>query len=104
MNSMRGIYLSERALLDIAEASGYLDRETGNPEFGNRLVIDLERVMYLIAENPVMGRARSDLKDGLRGFPHGSYTIFWRPHGYGIEIIRVLHQRQDVEREFGLKP
>jgi plasmid stabilization system protein ParE len=74
---MRGIYLSEPALLDIGEASEYLDRETGNPEFGNRLVIDLRRVMYLIAENPLMGRARPELQEGLRGFPHGTYTIFW---------------------------
>lgn len=90
-------------MLDVAEASGYLDRETGNPEFGNRLVIDLHRVMYLIAENPLMGRARPELQEGLRGFPHGSYTIFWRLHDAEIEIVRVLHQRQDVEREFGIK-
>ena len=100
---MRGIYLSETALLDIAEASGYLDRETGNPEFGDRLVIDLRRVMYLIAANPLMGRPRLDLQEGLRGFPHGHYTIFWRLHDYEVEIVRVLHQRQDVEREFGIK-
>ena len=99
---MRGVRLASRAELDIAEASEYLDRETGNPEFGNRLVIDLQRVMYLIAENPWMGRARSDLQKGLRGFPHGSHTLFWRLHGQDVEIIRVLHQRQDVEREFGL--
>jgi toxin ParE1/3/4 len=87
----------------MAQASEYLDRVTGNPEFGNRLVVDLVRVMYLIAENPWMGRARPELQKGLRGFPHGWYTIFWRPHDDAIEIIRVLHQRQDVEREFGLK-
>lgn len=100
---MRGVYLSERAVLDVAEASEYLDRETGNPEFGNRLVFDLQRVMYLIAENPLMGRRRPDLQKGLRGFPHGSYTIFWRLHDDVVEIVRVLHQRQDVEREFGIK-
>jgi plasmid stabilization system protein ParE len=72
---MRGVYLSERALLDVVEASGYLDRETGNPEFGNRLVIDLRRVMYLIAENPLMGRPRLDLQEGLRGCPHGHHKI-----------------------------
>lgn len=100
---MKGVYLAERALLDVAEASEYLDHETGNPEFGHRLVIDLQRVMYLIAENPGMGRSRTDLQKGLRGFPHGHYTIFWRLHDSDVEIVRVLHQRQDVEREFGLK-
>jgi toxin ParE1/3/4 len=100
---MRAIRLSSQAELDIAEASDYLDRESGNPDFGNRLVVDLRRVMYLIAENPWMGRSRSDLLKGLRGFPHGSRTIFWRLHVDHIEVVRVLHQRQDLEREFGLK-
>ena len=100
---MRGIRIARRAEADLANASEYLDGETGNPEFGNRLVLDLERVMYLIAENPWMGRARSDLRKGLRGFPHGSHTIFWRLHDEYIEIVRVLHQRQDAEQEFGVK-
>jgi toxin ParE1/3/4 len=101
---MRGVFLAERALLDVAEASEYLDHQTGNPEFGHRLVIDLKRVMHLIAENPGMGRLRTDLQKGLRSFPHGHYTIFWRLNGPDVEIVRVLHQRQDVEREFGIKP
>jgi toxin ParE1/3/4 len=92
---VRGVRLARRAELDVAQAAEYLDRETGNPEFGNRLVGDLQRVMYLIAENPWMGRARPELQKGLRAFPHGSHTIFWRPSVKYIEIIRVLHQRQD---------
>lgn len=68
---MRHIYLTSRAELDVAEASEYLDRETENSEFGHRLVLDLRRVMYLIAENPWIGRARPELRKGLRGFPHG---------------------------------
>lgn len=88
----------------MAEAWDYLDSETGNPGIGFDLVNDLVRVMYLIAENPWLGRARPDLRKGLRAFPHGRYTIFWRPHVARIEIVRVLHQRQDVEHEFNVKP
>jgi toxin ParE1/3/4 len=100
---VRRIHAAHRAELDIAEAAAYLDRETGTSAFGSRLVADLQRVMYPIAENPQMGRAREDLQEGFRGFPHGHYTIFWRLHDDAIEIVRVLHQRQDVEREFGVK-
>lgn len=100
---MSRIRLTHRAERDIAKASEYLDRETGNPEFGHRLVLDFQRVMYLISENPRMGRARPELRKGLRGFSHGHHTIFWRLRGEDIQIVRVLHQRQDVEREFGLK-
>jgi toxin ParE1/3/4 len=100
---MREVRVARRAELDLAEASDYLDRETGNPEFGNEVVADLQRVMYLIAENPWMGRARPDLRKGLRAFPHGHHTIFWRPHIRFIEIIRVLHQRQDAEQAFNVE-
>lgn len=100
---MRGVRVARRAERDLTEASEYLDRETGNPAFGIDLVDDLVRVMYLIAENPLMGRERSDLRKGLRAFPHGHYTIFWRPHIDRIDIVRVLHQRQDEEKEFDVK-
>ena len=100
---MRGVRVARRAERDLAEASEYLEGETGNPGFGVDLVNDLVRVMYLIAENPWMGRARSDLRKGLRAFPHGQYTIFWRPHVHRIDVVRVLHQRQDAEQEFNVK-
>jgi toxin ParE1/3/4 len=100
---VRIIRLSPEAEDDLVQAAEYLDRETGNPEFGHRLHDGLDQVMDLIAENPWMGRAREDLQEGLRGFPHGHYTIFWRLHDDDVEIVRVLHQRQDVEREFGVK-
>jgi toxin ParE1/3/4 len=100
---VRSIRLSPEAEDDLTQAAEYLDRETANQDFGHRLHNDLGHTMDLIAENPWIGRARHDLQEGLRGFPHGSYTIFWRLHGEEVQIIRVLHQRQDVEAEFGIK-
>jgi plasmid stabilization system protein ParE len=100
---VRSIFLSPEAEDDLIQAAEYLDRETGNAVFGHRLHDEIDHVMNLIVENPLMGRARPDLQNGLRGFPHGQYTIFWRLRENEIEIVRVLHQRQDVEREFGIK-
>jgi toxin ParE1/3/4 len=100
---VRSIRFSPEAEEDLAEAADYLDRESGNPDFGDRLNDDFDHLTDLIAANPLMGRARPELQKGLRGFPHGSYTIFWRLHDDHVEIVRVLHQRQDVEREFGIK-
>ncbi|MBW3572339.1 MAG: type II toxin-antitoxin system RelE/ParE family toxin [Gemmatimonadetes bacterium] len=100
---MRIIRVSPEAEDDLIQAAEYLDRETGNPEFGHRLHDGLDHVMELIAENPWMGRARPDLEEGLRAFHHARFTIFWRLHVDTVEIVRVLHQRQDVEREFGVK-
>jgi toxin ParE1/3/4 len=100
---VRKLYLSPEAEEDLIEAAEYLDQATANNVFGNQLLDDMDRVMDLIAENPSMGRARPELRKGLRGFSRGHYTIFWRLHDQEIEIVRVLHHRQDAEREFGVK-
>jgi toxin ParE1/3/4 len=100
---VRKLYLSPEAEEDLFQAAEYLDRATANRAFGHQLHDDIDHVMDLIAENPSMGRPRPELRNGLRGFSHGHYTIFWRLHGDEIEIVRVLHHRQDLEREFGVR-
>ena len=100
---MRIIRLSHEAEQDLTEAADYLDQQTGNPSFGNRLLDELDHVMNLIAEHPWMGRERGELQPGLRGFPHGSFVIFWRVEKTIVEIVRILHQKRDVEKAFGLR-
>lgn len=53
-----------------------------------------------LAEHPVMGRSRSELLADLRSFPAGSYAIFYRPTGGGVEILRVIHQARDITSMF----
>ncbi|MBD2690580.1 type II toxin-antitoxin system RelE/ParE family toxin [Anabaena catenula] len=36
----------------------------------------------------------------LRSFPVKIYLIFYRPIDQGIEIVRILHGSQDIERIF----
>lgn len=100
---MRKLYLSPEAEEDLIQAADYLDQATANEVFGDRLHEDFDYVLDLIAENPMMGRARPDLRKGLRAFPHGHHTIFWRLYNEEIEVVRVLHHRQDAEQEFGVK-
>lgn len=49
---------------------------------------------------PQSGRRRDELEPHLRSFPEGSYVVFYREIGEGIEIIRVLHSSRDIERIF----
>jgi len=35
----------------------------------------------------------------LRSFPVGSYIIFYVPVPDGIEIVRVMHGRQDIDAD-----
>ena len=60
-------------------------------------------MFQILAQNPEMGRRQDDLAPGLRSFPVNSYVIFYMVLSgrEGIDIVRVLHARQDRERAFG---
>jgi toxin ParE1/3/4 len=58
----------------------------------------------MLASMPQTGRTRDELEPNLRSFPEGSYVVFYREIGQGIEIIRVLHGSRDVDRIFNINP
>jgi toxin ParE1/3/4 len=54
--------------------------------------------MAVLADNPMLGRARDDLRAGYRSMRSGRHVVFYREVADGIEIVRVLHQSMDVSR------
>lgn len=63
----------------------------------------LERVntaIFLIAEQPEAGRARPELRAGLRYFPVESYLIFYDVQPGFITIRRVLHGAREIGTDF----
>ena len=54
----------------------------------------------LLARQPMMGRARSELAPDLRSFPVARYVIFYSPSADGIEVARVLHGARDIGEIF----
>ncbi len=59
----------------------------------------IEAAFDMLAETPLAGRARSDLAPKLRSFPVGNYIIFYVPVSEGIEVVRVMHGRQDIDAD-----
>lgn len=53
----------------------------------------------MLMENPLAGRERRELRKGLRSFPAGNYVIFYVPLPDGVEIVRVMHGRQDINAD-----
>ncbi len=66
----------------------------------DKLSGEFDRIFSLIAENPKMGRRRDELERGLRSIPLGHYVIFYAVAD-GIDVLRVLHNRRDIEDTFG---
>ena len=56
----------------------------------------------LLATQPLMGRARDELKPKLRSFVIGSYIVFYLPIEGGVAVERVLEGRQDINSDLFL--
>lgn len=51
----------------------------------------------LLAKEPQRGRACDDIRAGYRKYHVGRHLIFYRQSQAGLEIVRILHDRMDVE-------
>jgi toxin ParE1/3/4 len=71
-----------------------------NPDAASRLLREIDKRCRLLADNPMLGRARADLRPKLRSFAVGSYLIFYRPLRNGVEIVRVLHGAREQRQQF----
>ena len=63
------------------------------------LINQIEAAFDMLAATPLAGRARGDLVRDLRSFPVGNYIIFYLPRPDGIEVLRVVHGRQDIDAD-----
>lgn len=55
----------------------------------------------LIAETPgEIGTARPEIMAGIRSFSIPPHILLFRYSGSVVQVVRVLHERQDIERSF----
>ncbi|MGB7070669.1 MAG: type II toxin-antitoxin system RelE/ParE family toxin [Pyrinomonadaceae bacterium] len=83
---------------DIDQILGYIAAD--NFDASLRLYDRLLELFEILAENPRAGRERSELKEGMRSFPEGSYLIFYRTWAGTVSITRVLHGTRDLDELF----
>ena len=61
---------------------------------------EIARVCRLLERHPFAGRPRDSLIPGMRSILAHPYVIFYRVTALNVEIVRVLHQRRDIEAIF----
>jgi toxin ParE1/3/4 len=66
----------------------------------NRVKDRLLEVFRMLAANPGAGRARDEIRKGLRSYPVSNYIVFYRVWRDGIIVARVLHGARDLPRLF----
>ena len=59
---------------------------------------NLKDHFWSLTKQPLMGVERPELLPGTRSLSIESHTLFYRVNSDRVEIIRVLHGRQDPQR------
>ncbi len=58
----------------------------------------IKNQFWLLTQQPLIGTERPELLPDTRSLPVESHTLFYRVTTNRVEIIRVLHGRQDPQR------
>ena len=61
---------------------------------------DLHHVCFVLGAWPAYGKARDDVRAGLRSVRVDRYVVFYRIGKSAVEIVRVLDERRDVDANF----
>lgn len=90
--------ITRQAQADIDEILVYIaaDNLDAAISFNDRLAHRFE----MLAENPMAGRERPELRGEMRSFPEGNFLIFYRSWAGKVAIVRVLHGARDQDEIF----
>lgn len=91
--------LSTAAAQDLSDIFDYTEIKFG-PDQAVSYLNDLEQCFTQLAENPGIGRERSEIRQALYSFISGSHVVFYRMLMDRIRIVRVLHGSRDLPRQF----
>ena len=94
---MAGYVLTPLARADLQDIWNYTV-ERWSREQAERYMREIEGTVALLVSAPGLGRSCDEIRAGYFKFPAGTHMIYFRRRKAKIEIVRILHQRMDVER------
>jgi toxin ParE1/3/4 len=75
-------------------------RETGGRQVADAIVRSIGEICRMLKEHPRAGRARDEIRPGLRSVASRPYVVFYRIRSDTAEIVRVLDGRRDLDEIF----
>lgn len=91
------LILAPAAQADLKEIYQYGLRRWGQAQADSYLET-LKGKFWILTEQPLIGTERPDLLAGVRSLPIEGHILFYRVRSASVEVIRVLHGRQDPVR------
>ena len=95
----RAALWSPEALDDRERIWDYYVRVAGR-HTAEKILREIAEVVALIEDHSFAGRARNEVRPGLRSFAATPHVVFYRVVNDAPEIVRVLDGRQDIEEKF----
>lgn len=94
---MPDFQVTAKALQDLQEIGRYTEKTWGRDQ-RNEYLSKIDAAFHLLAQTPGVGRACDEIRPGYRKYHVGRHFIFFRLAAGGmVEIIRILHERMNVE-------
>ncbi len=91
------LVIAPAAKTDLKDIYQYGLRQWGQAQSESYLAA-IKHQFWLLTQQPLMGAERNELLPEVRSLPIDSHTLFYRVTTDTVEIIRVLHGRQDPQR------
>jgi len=86
--------LSPASQISLKHILDYSTKNFGRPR-AKLYMSALRNRMLQLAESPLLGQKRDEIKVGYYSYFEGSHTIYYRIQSSHIEIIDVLHQSME---------
>jgi len=93
------ILWSPEALDDIDHLWDYYVHAAGRVT-ADKVLREIAKAVAVIDDFPLAGRARDEIRAGLRSLATAPQIVFYRLKDDRPEIVRVLNGRQDIEEIF----
>jgi len=92
-----GFVLTHKAESDLKSIGRYTQNTWGVRQRNNYLSA-IDKGFHALAADPMKGQDYGAIRDGYRKYQIGKHVIFFHEIDADlIEIVRILHQRMDIE-------
>ncbi len=92
---MPRVLFSESAKKDLLEAWLFIAEESMDAADG--VVEAIQQEAQTLSLQPLMGRLRYELAEGVRSWPTSTrYILFYVPAKDSVTVLRVLHHARDI--------
>ena len=88
--------LRPKALQDLEDIWNY-SAETWGIDQAEAYIRDLDQAFALLANHPGLGVRCDDIREGYRKHHIGRHFVFYMELAGYIDIVRILHDRMDIE-------